>query len=105
MGADYKPGEKRDLYIKNIQRVVLMLPGKQEMVPEAPCGNLVGLVGVDLYISKEATITNVENGYRMHKLKYSVSPVVRVSVHPKEPGDLPKLVEGLKRLSKSDPIV
>merc|ERR1712144_176395 len=38
-------------------------------------------------------------------MKYSVSPVVQVSVAPKNPSDLPKLVEGLKRLSKSDPIV
>merc|ERR1719487_2997524 len=38
-------------------------------------------------------------------MKYSVSPVVRVAVEPKNPGDLPKLVEGLKRLAKSDPLV
>jgi elongation factor 2 len=30
---------------------------------------------------------------------------VRVAVEPKNPSDLPKLVEGLKRLSKSDPCV
>merc|ERR1712121_178861 len=35
----------------------------------------------------------------------SVSPVVRVAVEPKNPQDLPKLVEGLKRLAKSDPMV
>jgi elongation factor 2 len=33
-----------------------------------------------------------------------VSPVVRVAVSCKNPADLPKLVEGLKRLSKSDPV-
>jgi elongation factor 2 len=38
-------------------------------------------------------------------MKYSVSPVVRVAVKPKNAGDLPKLVEGLKKLSKSDPLV
>lgn len=38
-------------------------------------------------------------------MKYSVSPVVRVAVEPKNASDLPKLVEGLKRLSKSDPLV
>jgi len=34
-----------------------------------------------------------------------VSPVVRVAVEPKHASDLPKLVEGLKKLSKSDPLV
>ena len=38
-------------------------------------------------------------------MKFSVSPVVRVAVEPKNPSDLPKLVEGLKRLAKSDPMV
>jgi len=38
-------------------------------------------------------------------MKFSVSPVVRVAVEAKNPGDLPKLVEGLKRLAKSDPMV
>ena len=38
-------------------------------------------------------------------MKFSVSPVVRVAVEPKNPADLPKLVEGLKRLTKSDPMV
>ena len=41
----------------------------------------------------------------LKNMKYSVSPVVRVAVEPKNPSDLPKLVEGLKRLSKSDPLV
>merc|ERR1712080_667638 len=34
-----------------------------------------------------------------------VSPVVEVAVEVKNANDLPKLVEGLKRLSKSDPCV
>ena len=38
-------------------------------------------------------------------MKYSVSPVVRVAVSTKNAADLPKLVEGLKKLSKSDPLI
>jgi elongation factor 2 len=38
-------------------------------------------------------------------MKFSVSPVVRVAVEPKTAADLPKLVEGMKRLAKSDPMV
>jgi elongation factor 2 len=35
-------------------------------------------------------------------MKYSVSPVVRVAVDVINPTDLPKLIEGLQKLSKSD---
>eukprot|EP00490_Sorites_sp_Unknown_P029429 CAMPEP_0114668242 /NCGR_PEP_ID=MMETSP0191-20121206/35904_1 /TAXON_ID=126664 /ORGANISM="Sorites sp." /LENGTH=309 /DNA_ID=CAMNT_0001920773 /DNA_START=220 /DNA_END=1145 /DNA_ORIENTATION=+ len=38
-------------------------------------------------------------------MKFSVAAVVQVAVEPKNAADLPKLVEGLKRLSKSDPLV
>lgn len=31
----------------------------------------------------------------MKVMKFSVSPVVRVAVEPKNPADLPKLVEGI----------
>jgi elongation factor 2 len=38
-------------------------------------------------------------------MKYSVAPVVRVAVKPKNPSDLPKFIEGLRNLAKSDPLV
>lgn len=38
-------------------------------------------------------------------MKYSVAPVVRVAVQPKNASDLPKFIEGLRNLAKSDPLV
>ena len=90
---------------KNIQRTVLMMAGKVEAVPDVPCGNTVGLVGVDAYLVKQGTISDHEDAHCIRVMKYSVSPVVRVAVEVKNASDLPKLVEGLKRLSKSDPLV
>lgn len=52
MGPNYTPGSKNDLNIKSIQRTVLMMGGKVEAVPDVPCGNTVGLVGVDQYLMK-----------------------------------------------------
>jgi elongation factor 2 len=54
---------------------------------------------------KTGTITTSEVAHNIRVMKYSVSPVVRVSVMPKNSADLPKLVDGLKKLSKSDPLV
>merc|ERR1712162_32148 len=50
-------------------------------------------------------ITDIEDAHNITAMKYSVSPVVKVAVRPKDGKDLPKLVEGLKKLSKSDPLV
>merc|ERR1711957_39925 len=104
-GPHYKPGGKEDLSIKNIQRTVLMMGKYTEQIADVPCGNTVALVGVDAYILKTGTITTFEDAHILADMKYSVSPVVKVAVRPKDGKDLPKLVEGLKKLSKSDPLV
>ena len=104
-GPNYVPGSKNDLNVKNIQRTVIMMAGKVEAVPDVPCGNTVGLIGVDQYLLKQGTITSEEDAHNIRVMKYSVSPVVRVAVDVKNAADLPKLVEGLKKLSKSDPLV
>jgi elongation factor 2 len=105
MGPNYLPGKKDDLSIKNIQRTVLMMGRKTEQIEDCPCGNIVGLVGVDQFLVKSGTITTSEVAHNIRVMKFSVSPVVRVAVEPKNAADLPKLVEGLKRLAKSDPCV
>jgi len=104
-GPQYTPGEKTDLNIKSIQRVVLMMGSKIEQMADVPCGNTCGLIGVDQYLLKTGTITTIDSAHNFHDMKYSVSPVVRVAVRCKDGKDLPKLVEGLKKLSKSDPLV
>jgi len=105
MGPNYVPGSKNDLNIKNVQRTVIMMGGKVEAVPDVPCGNTVGLVGVDQYLLKQGTIATADDAHNIRVMKYSVSPVVRVAVDVKNASDLPKLVDGLKKLSKSDPLV
>merc|ERR1719511_138882 len=76
-----------------------------ESLEDCPCGNICGLVGVDQYLVKTGTITTYEAAHNMRVMRFSVSPVVRVAVEPKNAQHLPKLVEGLKRLAKSDPMV
>merc|ERR1719462_506496 len=105
MGPNYVHGKKDDLNVKNIQRTILMMGRTVEPIASVPCGNICGLVGVDQYLVKTGTISNIESAHNMKTMKFSVSPVVRVAVEPKNPQDLPKLVEGLKRLAKSDPMV
>lgn len=105
MGPNYVPGKKEDLYEKSIQRTILMMGRYIEPIEDVPCGNICGLVGVDQYLIKTGTISTYKDAHNMRVMKFSVSPVVRVAVECKNPSELPKLVEGLKRLAKSDPMV
>uniref|UniRef100_A0A0E0C7D6 Tr-type G domain-containing protein n=1 Tax=Oryza meridionalis TaxID=40149 RepID=A0A0E0C7D6_9ORYZ len=107
MGPNFVPGEKKDLYVKTVQRTVIWMGKKQESVDDVPCGNTVAMVGLDQFITKNATLTDEKavDAHPIKAMKFSVSPVVRKSVACKNASELPKLVEGLKRLAKSDPLV
>jgi len=105
MGPNYVPGKKTDLWVKNIQRTVIMMGRYTEQVADVPAGNTCALVGVDQYLLKSGTIATLDDAHSIKTMKFSVSPVVRCAVEPKNQADLPKLVEGMKRLSKSDPMV
>ncbi|KAJ2006711.1 translation elongation factor 2 [Coemansia thaxteri] len=104
-GPNYVPGSKSDLFIKSIQRTILMMGRYIESIEDCPAGNIIGLVGVDQYLLKSGTLTTSETAHNLKVMKFSVSPVVQIAVDVKNQQDLPKLIEGLKRLSKSDPCV
>ncbi|KAK5820992.1 P-loop containing nucleoside triphosphate hydrolase protein [Linnemannia elongata] len=104
-GPNFIPGTKTDLFVKSVQRIVLMMGRSVEPIEDCPAGNIVGLVGIDQFLLKSGTITTCETAHNLKVMKFSVSPVVQVAVECKNAADLPKLVEGLKRLSKSDPCV
>merc|ERR1712151_98161 len=105
MGPNYIPGKKSEIWIKNIQRTVIMMGRYTEQVADIPAGNTCALVGVDQYLLKSGTICTEDDAHTIKTMKFSVSPVVRCAVEPKNSADLPKLVEGMKRLAKSDPMV
>ncbi|KII73996.1 Elongation factor 2 [Thelohanellus kitauei] len=105
MGPNYVFGQKTDLFEKPLQRVMIMIGCKPHSVPDVPCGNVCALAGVDQYLLKSGTISTIPSAHNMRVMRFSVSPVVRVAVEPAKAAELPKLIEGLKRLSKSDPMV
>ena len=75
-------------------RTVLMMGRYTEHIDTVPAGNTCALVGVDQYIVKTGTITNetCKDAHNMKQMKFSVSPVVRIAVEPKNAQELPKLV-------------
>lgn len=95
MGPNFTPGKKEDLYEKSIQRTILMMGRYIEAIEDVPCGNICGLVGVDQFLVKTGTITTFKEAHNLKVMKFSVSPVVRVAVEPRNAADLPKLVEGM----------
>lgn len=46
-----------------------------------PCGNVVGMAGIDKFLRKTGTLTTLEDAHNMRVMKFSVSPIVQVGVN------------------------
>lgn len=57
-GPDYVPEERHDLFIKKIQRTVLMTGEHGQAIESCSTGNIMGLVGIDQFLLKNGTITD-----------------------------------------------
>ncbi|KAI5132383.1 elongation factor 2 [Nematocida ausubeli] len=101
-GPDYEPGKGKELKAKVVTKVLLMMGRTVEEVNSCPAGNIVGILGVDSEIQKTATLSSGKGSFNIKTMKFTVSPVVRYSIFPKNTSDLPKLKEGLTKLAQVD---
>lgn len=77
-------------------------------VDGVPAGSWVLLGGVDSSIVKTATITQQkwkEDAYIFRPLRFPTTAVLKVAVEPVNPSELPKMLDGLRKINKSYPIV
>lgn len=126
LGEAYLPEEdEEDFAIATVEGVSIPRGRGQTPVTVATAGNWVMLQGIDATIAKTATIVgldqdqSVENsmqeddteGSAIHIFKPLRFPyaggesVVKLSLEPLQPAELPKMVEGLRRVNKSYPMV
>jgi U5 small nuclear ribonucleoprotein component len=75
-----------------------------------PAGNWVLLGGVDNSINKTATIVQLklpddEDAYVFKPIRHFFESVFKVAVEPINPSELPKMLDGLRRVNKSYPLV
>jgi len=105
MGPNYVPGKTDDLFVRKLLGTAVAMGRFTENVDSVPCGNIVCLWGIDKYLVKSGTITTHEEAHNFRNMKFSVSPVVRVAIKPKNTAEINKLADGLKKLVKTDPCV
>eukprot|EP00742_Colponemidia_sp_Colp-10_P003731 GILJ01003971.1.p1 GENE.GILJ01003971.1~~GILJ01003971.1.p1 ORF type:complete len:1065 (-),score=222.32 GILJ01003971.1:361-3555(-) len=103
LGSEYSAENVSDVRIGKIQGVVSLMGSHATSLFECPCGNTVGLVGLDSHMNKTGTVTTSETAQALRTMKFSVSPVVRVAIKSARPELMPKLSDALHILAKRDP--
>lgn len=106
-GSNYEPGKNVDLHKnKSVQRIIRVCGKNSENIDSATAGDIFAVAGIDGVLKKTGTLTTVsENIYPIKTAKFVVSPVVQMAIRAKNSVDIPKLVDGMRQLSKSDPIL
>ncbi|VDN09422.1 unnamed protein product [Dibothriocephalus latus] len=76
-------------------------------VNRVPAGNWVLIEGVDQAIVKTSTIVSphAEGVFIFRPLSFNTISVVKISVEPANPSELPKMLDGLRKVNKSYPLL
>lgn len=107
LGEGYSLEDEEDKNIKVVSRLWISEARYRIEIPSAGAGNWVLLEGVDGSIIKTATITStqIDNVFIFKPLVFNTISVVKVAVEPINPSELPKMLEGLRKINKSYPLV
>jgi elongation factor 2 len=77
----------------------------RELAEEIPAGNIAAVLGLDRARSGETALSvafkDVQGSFE--RLHYISEPVVTIAVEPKNPKDLTKMIDALRKLSIEDP--
>ncbi len=99
----------QDVYMNMAKRLVRLqqvsvYKGAQRLpVDSAPCGNIVGLVGLkDTFAGETISSRPMEP---FEAIKHIFEPVITKSIEAKNPAEIARLVEVLKQVNKEDPTI
>ena len=84
-----------------IQTVGLYMGPRRVEVSEVPAGNIVAVVGLRDAVAG-SNGTNSSKFVPFESIKHYSEPVVTMAIEAKNPRDLPKLIEVLRKLAKED---
>lgn len=77
-------------------------------VNRVPAGTWVLIEGIDHPIVKTSTITDISSNEEVHifrPLKFNTNSVIKIAVEPVNPSELPKMLDGLRKVNKSYPLL
>ncbi|GHJ87314.1 hypothetical protein NliqN6_3716 [Naganishia liquefaciens] len=108
LGEGYSPDDEEDMVSQSIDNIWLHESRYVVETDRASAGNLVLLGGVDASISKTATIVSRDIDEELHifkPIKHMTQSVLKIAVEPISPSELPKMLDGLRKINKSYPLV
>lgn len=108
LGENFSLFDEEDSRILKIGRLWIYEARYKVELNRVPAGNWVLIEGIDQSIVKTSTITEVnieENLYIFRPLKFNTQSIIKIAVEPVNPSELPKMLDGLRKVNKSYPLL
>jgi len=110
LGEAYSPDDEEDSAVAEVAGVQVWQSRYRVALSKAPAGSVVLLGGIGGTVTKTATVVAPEGPADegevgiLRPLRFLAKSVVKVAIEPLNPSELPKVVEGLRSVSKSYPL-
>ena len=110
LGEGYTTDDEEDMTTATISDVWIAESRYNIPTSGVPAGNWVLMSGVDNSIVKTATLVpprleDDEDAYIFKPIKHFTESVFKVAVEPINPSELPKMLDGLRKVNKSYPLI
>ena len=110
LGEGYTLDDEEDMTTATINDTWIACSRYNIPTSGVPAGNWVLLSGVDNSIVKTATLVppklpNDEDAYIFKPIAHFTESVFKVAVEPINPSELPKMLDGLRKINKSYPLI
>ncbi|KAK4923904.1 Pre-mRNA-splicing factor cwf10 [Elasticomyces elasticus] len=110
LGEGYTLEDEEDMVTATISDVWIAESRYNVPVSGVPAGNFVLLGGIDNSIVKTATVVapklpGDEDAYIFRPIQHFFESVFKIAVEPINPSELPKMLDGLRKINKSYPLV
>eukprot|EP00878_Enallax_costatus_P008789 GHUV01009187.1.p1 GENE.GHUV01009187.1~~GHUV01009187.1.p1 ORF type:complete len:741 (+),score=244.40 GHUV01009187.1:354-2576(+) len=107
LGENYTPDDDEDSGDAVVSNVWLYQARYRVPMSKVTAGNLVLVEGLDTLITKTATVVGRYLDEEVHvfrPLRFQTRSVMKIATEPLQPSELPKMVEGLRKINKSYPL-
>ncbi|OXV06104.1 hypothetical protein Egran_06128 [Elaphomyces granulatus] len=110
LGEGYTLDDEEDMVVATISETWIAETRYNIPTNGVPAGNWVLLSGVDNSIVKTATLVPIrlednEDAYIFKPIRHMTESVFKIAVEPINPSELPKMLEGLRKINKSYPLI
>lgn len=108
LGENYTLQDEEDSRYCQVGRIWIYNARYRVEVNRIPAGNWVLIEGIEQSVVKTSTIIEPkgsEVAQIFRPLKFNTSSVIKIAVEPINPSELPKMLDGLRKVNKSYPLL